>query len=119
MPSRGYRKGVSDRKRARPEVIKARTASNTKAALRAEADSRNITFSEMVDLVLDAHATNQRLTVPQARGVNAVALRELARVGNNLNQIARQAHLMRLALLEQETLAALAAVNDTARRIAA
>jgi hypothetical protein len=119
MPSRGYRKGISDTKRARPEVIKARTASTTKAALHAEADSRSITFSEMVDLVLDAHASGQRLAAPQARGVNSAALRELARVGNNLNQIARQAHVMRLHLLEQQTLAALAAINDTARRITA
>lgn len=117
MPSRGYRKGLSDSKRARPEVIKARTASTTKAALHAEADSRNITFSEMVDLVLDAHASGQRLAAPQARGVNSAALRELARVGNNLNQIARQAHLMRLPLLEHETRAALAVLNEAARRL--
>lgn len=119
MPSRGYRKGVSDAKRARPEVIKARTASATKQALHAEADSRSITLSEMVDLVLDAHAAGTRLAAPQARGVNSAALRELARLGNNLNQIARQAHLMRLSLLEQETLALLSAINDTARRISA
>lgn len=118
MPSRGYRKGVSDAKRARPEVIKARTATQTKAALHAEADSRAITLSEMIDLVLDAHASGARLAAPQARGVNSAALRDLARLGNNLNQIARQAHLMRLPLLEQKAFAVLAEINETARRIA-
>jgi antitoxin component of RelBE/YafQ-DinJ toxin-antitoxin module len=110
---------VSDKKRARPEVIKARTATNTKHALHAEADSRNITFSEMVDLVLEAHASHRRLAAPQARGVNSAALQELARLGNNLNQLARQAHLMRLPLLEREVRAVLTSINETARRLAA
>lgn len=119
MPSRGYRKGISDTKRSRPEIIKARTAKETKDALHAEADSRSITFSEMVDLILNAHASGTRLAAPQTRGINSAALRELARLGNNLNQIARQAHLMRLSLIERETLTLLSTINETARRISA
>lgn len=118
MPTRGYRKGISDGKRARPEVIKARTGTDTKVALYAEADSRSLTFSELVDRVLSAHTTGQRVELPHPKGVNSGALRELCRQGNNLNQIARQAHVMRLHMLEAEALATMKAINDAARRLA-
>ncbi len=116
MPSRGYRKGVSDAKRPRPYVIKARITAPTYRALDADCDARSITLSALVDRVLEGYASDTRVELPHPN-LNAPALRELCRIGNNLNQIARQANLMHLPLIEAQARAALAAVMDTVRRL--
>ncbi len=119
MPSRGYRKGISDDRQPRPHVIKSRVATATYAALHAEADARSMTFSALVDRVLDAHVSGRHPELPHPRGHIAEALRELARVGNNVNQIAQQANMMRLHLLAQKAADALDAVTGAARRLVA
>ncbi len=119
MPSRGYRKGVSDTKQARPHVMKTRTSTSTREKLRAESDQRSVTLSTLMAAVLDAHVTGRRPELPQLRGINAEALRELCRQGNNLNQIARQAHLMRLHLLKDRALQVLDSIDAAARRLTA
>ena len=118
MPSRGYRKGISDDRQPRPHVIKSRVTATTYAALHAEARARSMTFSALVARVLHAHASGQRPELPHPRGAVAEALRELARVGNNVNQIAQQANMMRLHLLVQKAAEALDAVTGAARRLA-
>lgn len=117
MPRRGYRKGQSDRKEPRPHVIKSRASAGAYRALRAEADSRSMTFSALVAEILAAHARGTRLELPHVRGPSTAALRELARVGNNLNQIAHEAHLLRLHLLEAEARSCIAALNAAAQRL--
>ncbi|MEQ1729677.1 MAG: MobC family plasmid mobilization relaxosome protein [Vicinamibacterales bacterium] len=118
MPSRGYRKGISDAKQPRPHVIKSRTATATYEALHAESADRSMTFSSLVSEILEAHAAGRRPALPHARGPSAAALRELARLGNNLNQIAHQAHLSRLHLLDTDARACIAALNDLASTLA-
>lgn len=118
MPRRGYRKGVSDAKTARPHVIKSRTSTETYQKLHADASSRNLTFSGLVAEVLDSHVTGERLKIPHARGPSKEALRELARLGVNLNQIAYHANVHRLHLLHADARACIARLNDVARQLA-
>lgn len=117
MPSRGYRKGISDAKRPRPHVIKSRTATSTYQALHAEAQQRAMTFSELIDAILDAHTRHQRPELPHPRGLTTEALRELARQGNNVNQIAHQANAFRLPHIQDKALQALDAINRAATRL--
>ncbi len=117
MPSRGYRKGISDTKRARPHTIKSRTASATYHALHAEADQRSMTLSALIDTILDAHARRQPPELPHPRGLTTAALRELARHGNNLNQIAYQANVFHLPHIQRQAVETIAAVNEAARRL--
>src|SRR5262249_49928543 len=117
--TRGYRKGISDNKTPRPHVMKTRTSTPTREKLLAESDQRSVTLSNLVAAILDAHVGGTRPELPHAKGVDRGALRELCRQGNNLNQIARQAHLMRLHLLEREALNVIATINETARRLVA
>lgn len=117
MPTRGYRKGVSDTKVAAPRRIHTRLSSTVHAALVADSASRNLPASDIIRRILTAHYNKVRLELPQPRGNISALLRELARLGNNVNQIAHNAHLGRLHLLVAETRACLAEINAAARRI--
>jgi hypothetical protein len=85
--------------------------------LLASADSRAMTLSALIAEILDAFAGDRRIELPHAKGPSTAALRELARVGNNVNQIAHQAQLMRLHLLEAEARRCLASVNAAIDRL--
>lgn len=110
MPSRGYRKGISDAKTAAPHRIHTRLSESIHSALRHDAKARSTNASDIIRALVTAHYTKARLEIPQPRGLNNTAVHELARIGNNLNQIARQANTMHLHLLEHETKACLSAV---------
>lgn len=118
MPRRGYRKGISDDKRPRPHVIKSRLDADTHEALIAESNDRGMTFSSMVAHLLTGHVTGQRVELPRRRGIESAAMRELCRIGNNVNQIAHRAHMDGLAQIEAEARSCLSAVNDAAGRLA-
>lgn len=117
MPTRGYRKGISDRKVPRPQVIKIRLSAAVHRALIAEAHRRAMTLSRLGDAVLSAHVRRSRAELPQPRGPLLQLTRELRRLGNNLNQIARQANLLRLALLEGEARLLIGAINRAVARL--
>lgn len=117
MPTRGYRKGTSDTKTPIPVQTYTRVSSKTHAALKAEAASRSMTVSALVRELLAAYVDQTRLTLPQARGPSAEALRELRRVGNNINQLAHQANLTRLPLIEARVRAALADFRKVIERL--
>lgn len=119
MPSRGYRKGIDDSRTPLPRQIYTRTTDADHRALVDEADARNMTISKLTRAVLEAHLRHSRAELPQSRGVSSAALRELARIGNNLNQLARQANTGLVAVAESELAACLVAINDAARRIGA
>lgn len=115
MPRRGYRKGLSDAKTPLMRRLHTRLPDALHAALMADAASRAITAAGILRELATAHYDGRRPDLPQAKGPSTAALRELTRLGNNLNQIARQANLMRLSLLEAETrrcvMAILAAID--------
>ncbi|MCC0007733.1 MAG: plasmid mobilization relaxosome protein MobC [Hyphomicrobiaceae bacterium] len=76
-----------------------------------------MTFSALVADVLDAHVAGTRLQAPHPRGQDAATLRELARIGNNVNQIAREAHLMNLPLIVAKAAQTLDALHAAVDRI--
>ena len=119
MPRRGYRKGISDRKEPRPHSVKSRISLATYLELHREAESRSMTFSSLLANILDAHATGERLRLPRQTGIATAGLRELCRIGNNLNQIAQKANLMRLHLVEADARKCLAAVRSAIDRLSA
>ncbi len=119
MPSRGYRKGISDTKQPRPHVLKSRASVATYQALHAECEARSLTLSALIAALLEAHAKRTRVELPHPKGLTAEAIRELARIGNNLNQVAHQAHLVRLPLLARQAAECLEAVNSAVRRLGA
>lgn len=108
MPRRGYRKGVMDGKVPRPHVIKSRTGTGTYHRLHHEATVRSMTFSALVAAILDAHAAHTRLSLPHPRPIPDADRRQLDRIGNNVNQIAHQANLMRLPHIQKQAQAVLA-----------
>lgn len=92
MPRRGYRKGLHDSNEPLPRFVRTRLTTQGFAALAAEAASRGVTVSTLTRLVVSAHLQAQRAELPQRHGENAALLRQLIRIGNNLNQLARQAN---------------------------
>lgn len=77
--------------------------------------NRNVTVSDFVRTVIVAHLNGQRAELPR-QSRNDALLRELARIGNNLNQLARQANTGREPVATDELLSCIAAVNGIARR---
>ena len=118
MPSRGYRKGIADDKVPAPRRLHTRLPEMIHVALMADAAGRSLPASRIIRALVVAHYRGHRPELPQARGPGQAALRELCRIGNNLNQIAHQANLMRLHLIERRALDVLDAVNAAARRLA-
>jgi hypothetical protein len=117
MPTRGYRKGISDTKTAAPKRVHTRLPARTHAALIADSISRHCTASAILRALVVAYYTSSRVDLPQARGPSSAAIRELTRIGNNLNQLTREAHTMRLHLLEQDVRRCLALVAEVVRRL--
>ena len=117
MPRRGYRKGISDARVPLGRRVHTRLPETVHQALLTDAACRTTDASKILRQLAVAHYTGRRLELPQARGANAAVLRELARLGNNLNQLTHNAHLGRLHLLEAEARQCLARINDTARRL--
>jgi len=110
MPSRGYRKGISDTKEPVDRFIRSRMTTAEHAAVQAEATSRSITVSKLVRNLVRAHLEGRRLEAPHERGHDAALIRELARCGNNLNQLAKQANVGAVPVSETELRAALNAI---------
>lgn len=76
-----------------------------------------MTHSKLARAVIAAHLAKQRVQLPHAQGMRTEALRELARIGNNLNQLARQANVGLVTVPEPELRACLAALNSFASRL--
>lgn len=117
MPRRGYRKGISDAKKARPAYARSRITTDQLARLNDEADARCVTISILIAHLIDAHQRKAPAELPH-RAINTELIRELCREGNNLNQIAHQAQLSRLPLLEAEARAVITAINALVARLA-
>ena len=86
-------------------------------SLSAEATARTMTVSRLTRAVITAHIRKQRAELPQARGMSAAALRELTRIGNNLNQLTRQANTGFVAVAATDLRACLDQINAAARRL--
>jgi hypothetical protein len=117
MPARGYRKGLSDNKTPAPRRIHTRLANEIYARLMADAAGRSLPASRIIRAIVTGFYTGRRPELPQDKGASHAAIRQLARIGNNLNQIAREAHLMRLHLLEARATATIERINAAIARL--
>lgn len=116
MPTRGYKKGNSDSKTPLTKHLQTYLSEPDYRAFIALADDRNLTESRLLRLIVEAHLTRQRAALPH-RNANAALLRELCRIGNNLNQLAKQANAGLVAVSADELRASLSAINDLARTL--
>lgn len=117
MPRRGYRKGISDNKTPLGKRIHTRLPEHIHRQLLDDAASRCADAAKILRSLATAHYTGRRAELPHDRGPTSAALRELARLGNNVNQIAHQANTQRLYLIEAEARRCLAAVLAAVDRL--
>ncbi len=117
MPTRGYRKGVADDKEPLPRQVYTRTSTELHDRLQAEADSRSVPVSVVVRAVLEAHANQTRTQLPHPRGLTDDVLRQFVRIGNNLNQLARQANSGVVTVPAAELRQCLESLNRLARTL--
>ena len=117
MPTKGYRKGISDKKEPVPHSVRTHVSSKERAALAQESDSRAMPISKLLRALVIAHITNCRAELPHPRKINSEALRELCRTGNNLNQLARQANTGIVPLRAHELRAVLDNVLSAVQRL--
>lgn len=115
MPTKGYRKGISDTKEPLPHFVRTRLSEKEFRSLVAEASSRSATISSLTRSVLVAHGKGQRAALPHARGSTNELIRQFARVGNNLNQLARQANIGLVAVPAEDIRRCLDTINALAR----
>ncbi len=69
--------------------IEIRSTAEEKAAWKQLAESHGVTLSDLIRSLLKAQKPGKRRASPQA---DPALIRELARIGNNLNQIAHHAN---------------------------
>ena len=81
---------MARRARERPAWVKIRATSEQRARWQAVAAAKGVSLSELVRQGLDGLRARPRRHQPRA--VDPELVRELARVGNNLNQLARWAN---------------------------
>lgn len=117
MPPKGYRKGLSDRGTPVDRQIYTRLPDPVYAEFKAEARSRCMTTSGLTRAVLVAYRKRHPVSLPHAHGARNEALRELARIGNNLNQLTRQANVGLVPVSAAELRAALSMLLATASRL--
>lgn len=117
MPRRGYRKGITDGRQPLPRQVYARFSDAEYAALKDEAALRGMTVSRLMRVIAGTHLTGRRSALPHPQDDNHALVRELARIGNNLNQLAKQANTGLVTVSEPELLSHLAALNAAVRRI--
>jgi hypothetical protein len=117
MPRRGYRKGVSDGKEPLPHFVRTRLSEKDFALFREEARARASGHSDLARAVLVAHVRNQRAELARPRGPAHELIREVARIGNNLNQLARQANLGLVAVPAEEIERCLTGLNALVARL--
>lgn len=114
MPSRQTRKHRCTRE-VLSKFVRSRVTEAEHRQLLDQSGNRNVTVSDFVRAVIVAHLNGHRAELPQ-QSRNDALVRELARIGNNLNQLARQANTGRVPVAMDELLSCIAAVNGIARR---
>lgn len=117
MPTRGYRKGHSDTKVPMPRFVRTRLSDHDFALFTSEASSRDVTVSDFARAILTAHLKKQRAELPHPRGLSNDLLRQFARIGNNLNQLARQANAGMVGIPAEELRCCIDTLNSIARTL--
>ena len=116
MPTRGYRKGLSDDKEPLPRLVRTRVSEREYQALVTDAQARGMVVSRLTRSLITAHVSSKRPALPQPNGRSAEFIHQLTRIGNNLNQLARLAHQGLLAQSPDALVETLASINGIIRR---
>jgi hypothetical protein len=112
MPAKGYRKTqLLDRQ------VYVRYPTPEFDQLRQDARDRSMKVSKLVRALTAAYYKRQRPELKQARGHAAGVLRELNRIGNNINQLARMANIGLVTVPERELRQQLANLVATIARL--
>jgi hypothetical protein len=85
--------------------------------LRSDAVDRTMTVSKLVRALTTAHYKGCRPELKRARGAAAALIRELNRIGNNINQLARMANAGVVSVPERELRQHLACLQATIARL--
>lgn len=67
-----------------------------------QADDRSLTMSKLLRLIVQANINGTRLKAPHRSGASREVIRQFTRVGNNLNQIARQVNTGKVQVKQAE-----------------
>ncbi len=117
MPTRGYRKGLSGTKTPLTCFVRTRLSAEEYAKLNRDRRPRSMTVSKFLRAIVKAHLSNQRAELPHPRGLTDDLLREFSRIGNNLNQLAKQANEQRLGVNAHDLRQCLDTLNTLARSL--
>lgn len=113
MPTKGYRKGRSDGASPLCKHLQTYLSEPDYRTFVSHAEDRSLTESKLLRLIVEAHLTSQRAALPH-RNTNAAVIRELARIGNNLNQLARHANTGSVSVPADDIRACIDAINRMA-----
>ena len=112
MPAKGYRKPQPlDRQ------VYVRYPAPQFEEMKSDARDRNMRVSDLVRALTAAYYKRQRPELKQARGHSAGALRELNRIGNNINQLTRMSNTGMVTVPEAELRQHLARLHDAIARL--
>lgn len=112
MPAKGHRKEQLLNKQ-----VYVRYPTPEFEQLKQDARDRSMKVSKLVRALTTAHYKRQRPELKKARGHADGLIRELNRIGNNINQLARIANMLRVAVPEAELRRHLASLQDVIARI--
>ena len=117
MPRRGYRKGVSDAAQPLLYAVRTNLTRELLEGLQQDAADRGMTHAALVRELIVAHVMRSRLHLPRPNGPSKALIRDLARIGNNLNQLSRQANAGYVSVSAEVLNQVLVELTDTLKRV--
>lgn len=102
---------MAEEKIAKPRFLKARLSEDDHQAMRRLARARGIKLSRLTRAILKAHLKGIPVSLPHPRGLTDELVHQLARIGNNLNQLAHQANAGYVAVSPEEIRSCLVLIN--------
>lgn len=84
--------------------------------MKEQAGDRSLTMSKLLRLVVQANLNGTRLKAPHRSDASRQVIRQFTRVGNNLNQIARQVNTGKVQVRQAEMDAVIAQLSNVLSR---
>jgi hypothetical protein len=111
MARRSAKRADKEERIAKPRFLKARLSEDDHAAMLKLASARGIKVSRLTRTILKAHLKNVPVSLPHPRGLTDEFVHQLARIGNNLNQLAHQANAGYVAVSADEIRCCISVIN--------
>ncbi|MCV0370427.1 MobC family plasmid mobilization relaxosome protein [Filomicrobium sp.] len=112
MPRRCSKRADKEEKVVKPRFLKARLSEDDHRQMHRIAAERGIKISRLTRTILQAHLKGIPVRLPHPRGITDELVHQLARIGNNLNQLAHQANIGYVAVPMQEIRSCIDAINQ-------